>query len=102
MKRWKNTAEKMFMAGAFAEAGEWAAALDPADVRSGDSRIRITRWDRVFAAVAFAESGCPEQASSFMENRSPGVKDVVPPGLMDFLHNVGLQGIRISYGTAPA
>ncbi|MDY6863137.1 MAG: hypothetical protein SV062_09125 [Thermodesulfobacteriota bacterium] len=57
----------------------------------------IKKMENVFAAVAFAEAGCPEWAGEFLG------KDKIQKeskSLETFLENVGLAGVRFSYVTA--
>ncbi|MFH1243556.1 MAG: hypothetical protein V1689_14525 [Pseudomonadota bacterium] len=57
----------------------------------------LKRIERDFAAVAFAEAGCPEMAKEFLGKRLAPKRH---QSLETFLETVGLSNVRVSYGLA--
>jgi hypothetical protein len=57
----------------------------------------LKRIERAFAAVAYAEAGCPEMAKEFLVKRQATKRD---QSLEAFLETVGLLNVRVSYGLA--
>lgn len=97
MKSLKEKLEKMFMAIAFAEAGEHATAASLAGVEMQSYRAAslIKNIRNSFAAVAFAEEGCPDTALELLGKRECRFEKAP---LEMFLEAVGLQGVRVQYG----
>jgi hypothetical protein len=91
MKRMLEKFQKMAMSATFAEAGEWDTAREL--LPESKPRTSLNWLESHFSAVAFAESGLPEEAvriSSGRENfRSPG---------NDFYETLGLKGVHLSFG----
>ena len=85
--------QKIMMAAAFAEAGEWNTAreLTP-DVELSGEPIWLSK---IFMAVAFAESGLHNEARGFLE---PVVADNREFNSR-IMEELGLKGVRLMYGT---
>ena len=93
--------EKTFAAVAFAEVGEHATAMEMAEVKPvlGDKIRDFSKSvDNIFAAITYAEAGCPEIAQEFLKKDSVQEN---PQPLKSFLETVGLQGTRVCYGLVP-
>ena len=93
MKNFLNKIQKNMMAATFAEAGEW----DTAREMTPDTELsREPTWlNRIFMAITFAESGLYDEAIRFMgpaAGGNRGFNSTIAKGL-------GLQGIRLVYGT---
>jgi hypothetical protein len=91
MKRMLEKFQKMAMAVTYAEAGEWdtARALAP----EAKPRTSLNWLEGHFAAVAFAESGLPEEAVRIISGRG-----ISRPVGNDFYESLGLKGIHLSFG----
>lgn len=91
MKRSLNAFQKWMTAITFAEAGEWETArgMTPVGIRSR----AINQFQKIFMAAAFAEEGLHAEAITLAE--SPNLQ---APNADDFLHSLGLGGIRMTYG----
>ncbi len=78
----------------FAEAGEWESARQ---YMPRPRRPRVSRLSRLFMAVTFAEAGLHEEALRHLgAERGPG------SGANDLLANLGLRGVRMTYGVVAA
>jgi len=96
MSSWFTKLENWFAAVAFAEEGEHKTALELVGLkpqRATESAGVLDRLNTVFAAAAFAEANCHDMA-----------EEILDPGLQkkSFSEIVGLKGIRVWYGFAPA
>lgn len=100
MNRILKKMESMFMAVAYAEAGERETALklaglEPANLSGVKQFFRYL--ENCFAAVAFAEENCHQYAD-------PGNYRHPAPGkticIHTFLRDVGLQNVQVRYGVA--
>jgi len=89
-----NTLKRLqdnMMAAAFAEAGEWDTAREMAP--ESELNAKLTWFDKIFMAVAFAEAGLPDEAVRMTEFKAaPRVKASI-------LDELGLSGVRMTYGT---
>lgn len=101
MKKFKEKLESIFMAVAFAEAGEHetAASMAGIEINQNPGVNWIETLQNSFAAAAFAEADCPETALEFM-GHTDGKHRRAP--LEIFLETVGLQGVRVRYGVVTA
>jgi hypothetical protein len=90
-----NTFQKWMTAITFAEAGEWETArtMVPVAIRSR----AINKFQKIFMAAAFAEAGLHAEAITLAEGLNPQ-----SPNENDFLHSLGLGGIRMTYGVFAA
>lgn len=91
MKRMLEKFQKMAMAAAYAEAGEWETARG--FVPAGKPGTLLTWLEDHFAAVAFAEAGLREEAVRIIGGR----------GLSrarggDIYESLGLKGVHLSFG----
>ncbi len=96
MSAWIKKLEDWFTAVAFAEAGEHDTARELAGLgaRPAGRKIGMLETFNTFAAAAaFAEENCPEIAREILD---------ATPRKRSFLDDVGLAGVRVWYGTAPA
>ena len=86
-----NAFQKWMTAITFAEAGEWETAKNmiPVTIRSR----AISQFHKIFMAAAFAEEGLHAEAIRLAE-----CPDLQAPSADDFLHSLGLGGIRMTYG----
>ncbi|MFH1021470.1 MAG: hypothetical protein V1782_12815 [Pseudomonadota bacterium] len=86
-----NAFQKWMTAITFAEAGEWETAkkMMPVGIRSR----AINQFQKIFMAAAFAEEGLHAEAVSLAE-----YPNLQAPSGDDFLHSLGLGGIRMTYG----
>ena len=101
MKKLIEKLEKTFAAVAFAEVGEFAIAMETAEVKpviGANIRDFSKSVDNIFAAITYAEAGCPEIAQEFLK-KDPVQENLQP--LKYFLETVGLQGARVCYGMVP-
>ena len=91
MKRSLNSFQKWMTAITFAEAGEWETArrMAPVSIRSR----AINQFQKIFMAAAFAEEGLHAEAITLAEG-----PNLQAPSADDFLHSLGLGGIRMTYG----
>jgi len=94
MGAWRERFQKYFAAAAFAEVGEMDTARE---MVGAVSPAESFSFDRLMAAVTFAEADCPEMARSFLAPASSRPK---PVRVEDFLATVGLGGVRVCYGVA--
>ncbi len=98
MKKLIEKLEKIYMAAAFAEAGEHNTAAQIAGLDTTGEKIRFNFFqslERVFNAITFAEAGCPEMAMESLK------KEPVQTGKQSFetfLDAVGLKGVQFTYG----
>ncbi len=76
----------------FAEAGEWDTARRM--MPKGRDRHAIGWLQKIFMAAAFAEEGMQDEARRIMNSPRP----VAATSADAFLHNLGLGGIRMTYG----
>ena len=83
--------EKIFMAAAFAEAGEWETAWKMIPEAQAD--VTINSMEKTFMAAAFAEADLPDEALRII---GQGRRKQLRTG--SFLNNVGLKGVRATYG----
>jgi hypothetical protein len=96
MSSWAKTLEKWFSAVAFAEAGEHNTALEMVGLAPSEARQPVSILQKLnisFAAAAFAEADCHVIAKQILY---PDDKD------RSFAEVVGLKGVRIWHGFAPA
>lgn len=88
--------QRWFAAVAFAEAGERETALEmigvPAAVAKNPAGVMQT-LSTSFAAAAFAEANCHDMAAEILGTKRRN---------KTFLETLGLTGVRIWYGVAPA
>lgn len=96
MNSWFKKLERTFAAVPFAEMDEHKTAMEMAGLKPRARKKEALSWDNTFAAVAFAEAGCYDVAKGLMGKdkmvrRSAQTLDA-------FLDNVGLMGVRVSYG----
>lgn len=93
MKNIINSFQKIMLAATFAEAGEWNTAREMTpDVELSKEP---TWLDRIFMAVTFAESGLRNDAIRFLE-----LVEYTNRGFNSTAaHDLGLHGIRLTYGT---
>lgn len=95
MKTWRDKLERMFMAVTYAEADEHQTAMSLAGIQARRPGRRWAIFEKTFSAAAFAEADCSDWALDFLgTDDSPKAK----PSLEDFLHNVGLCGVKVRYG----
>lgn len=100
MDRFLRWIEKMFMAIAFAEAGEAETAVKLAPVKQLEGKQvkkLLDSLDCYFAAAAFAEANCHQWANPERYTRPKSRK---PVRLSTFLQDIGLQNVRVQYGIA--
>ena len=93
MKNFSQKFQKIMMAAPFAEAGEWDTAKDMTP--DPDISLEPTWLNKVFMAATFAESGLYDEALNFLEPRVYGNRGFNAAISKD----LGLQGIRLLYGT---
>jgi hypothetical protein len=96
MSSWAKTLEKWFSAVAFAEAGEHNTALEMVGIAPGEARQPVSIFQKLnttFAAAAFAEADCHAIAKEILDSEDKN---------RNFAEVVGLKGVRIWYGFAPA
>ncbi len=96
MEAWFEKMRKVFAATAFAEMDERRSALEIGEIEPRTAKQPGVGLDRVFAAAAFAEEGCPEHARELLGKRSPRN----PRSLESFLDTVGLRNAPVCYGLA--
>jgi hypothetical protein len=92
--KWKERIEAWFAAVAFAEQGEYETARQVAasPIREVGKAPRILpSLSTTFAAAAFAEENCPEEALEILSGSRRR---------NSFLEGVGLTGVRVRYGLA--
>lgn len=93
MKNILKTLENVFSGEAMAEAGEFDAALILAGMEARPGALRET-VERDFAAVAFAEANCADEALAMRSESGKKVRALTlggqPGNLADFLKDVGL------------
>ena len=85
--------QKIMMAAAFAEAGEWKMARE----MTPDAEIsREPSWlNKIFMAITFAESGLHEEAIGFLKPAAAKNRGFNS----EIMENLGLKGVRLMYGT---
>ena len=96
MSYWTEKLEKWFSAVAFAEAGEPKTALEMVGISLREERESVSllqTLNTTFAAAAFAEANCHDIAREILE--ADRKKET-------FAEAIGLKGIKIWYGHAPA
>ena len=95
MKTSQETHRNWMTAISFAEAGEWdtARAMIPSTRRTD----KISRLQKIFMAVAYAEAGLHAEALRLINTCQQ--KSHVVEG---FLDAVGLRGVRVTYGVLAA
>ena len=91
MKRMLENFQKMAMAVTYAEAGEWDTARML--VPEAKPRTSLNWLEGHFAAVAFAESGLPEEAVRISSGRG-----LSRPMDNDIYDSLGLRGVHLSFG----
>lgn len=79
----------------FAEAGEWDTAREMMPISRANSKI--SRLQKIFMAVTFAEEGLHQEARHILDGRSS-----VPHVKICFLDTVGLGGVQVTFGLMPA
>lgn len=87
--------EDTFAGLAFAEAGEREEAMRMADVTDCGASV-----SDIYAAAAFAEVGCFDEARELIGCKPKRLAP--PPQACGFLESVGLSGVRVAYGLAEA
>ena len=93
MKNILRKFQETMMAATFAEAGEWDTAREMTPVTE---LSREPTWlNKIFMAITFAESGFHDEAVRFMGPAAAGNRGFNS----SIAEDLGLQGIRLVYGT---
>ena len=93
MKNILRKFQETMMAATFAEAGEWDTAREMTPVTE---LSREPTWlNRIFMAITFAESGLHNEAIRLMGPAAAGNRGFNSA----IAEELGLQGIRLVYGT---
>lgn len=95
MKKIFETFSSMMNAVTFAEAGEFDTARQMLPA-SSKKRNELSRLDKAFMAVTFAEAGLHEEALNIMN-----VKQTETHESVDFLEAIGLKGLNLKYAVLP-
>jgi|GEM_PF-890136 len=80
------------VAATFAEAGEWETAMMYIPENIMPAKNKITWFDRVMAAISFAEEGLHDDALMIFKKRP------IVPVIDDLMEELGLKGSCYTFG----
>ena len=91
MRRILSSWDRWMMAITFAEAGEWRTARSLVPNRQ---RRRLTWFERMNVAVAFAEEGMHDEALHWAQE----TREAREGGLLEELERLGISGVHVRLG----